>query len=63
MHADSLSHILDNRLYSVLGLMFFVAAFILIVIRVIRMDRREVDTLQNLPFEQATGATGETKDE
>ncbi len=63
MHADSLSHILDNRLYSVLGLVFFLTAFILIVIRVIRMDRREVDTLQNLPFDHATGATGEDKHE
>lgn len=63
MHADSLSHILDNRFYSVLGLVFFLAAFILIVIRVIRMDRREVDTLQNLPFDQAAGANGETEHE
>lgn len=56
MHSDTLSYLASNNLLPVLGLVTICLAFALIVIRVIRMDRNEVESMSKLPLENSTGA-------
>lgn len=64
MHSDTLAYLADNKLYSIIGLVTFCVAFTLIIIRVIRMDRKEIESMSNLPLENnAPGDNGDTKHE
>ena len=56
MNADTLSYLASNKLYSIIGLVTFCVAFTLILIRVVRMDRKDVETMGNLPLENNTNA-------
>lgn len=64
MNSDSLGNIGSGIMFAVIGLVVFVAAFTMILIRVIRMDRKEIDTVSRLPLDvHAAAANGDTKDE
>ncbi len=64
MHSDTLSYLADNKLYSIIGLVTFCVAFTLVIIRVIRMDRKEIESMSNLPLENdAPRGNGDTKHE
>jgi hypothetical protein len=64
MNSDSLGNIGSGSIFAVIGLILFVAAFTLVLVRVIRMDRKEIDTASRLPLDAHTAAVnGDIADE
>jgi hypothetical protein len=64
MHADTLTYLTVDKLLPILGLVTFVVAFVLVVIRVIRMDRNDVESMSKLPLENgAPASNGDMKHE
>ena len=63
MHSDTLGSYSGAMIYSIIGLILFLIAFALIIVRVIRMDRKEIDTLSRLPLDSIAAPHGDTKDE
>ena len=64
MHSDTLTYLAENNLFSIFGLVTFGVAFALVVMRVIRMDRKEIESMSNLPLDTTVQAiNGDTKHE
>lgn len=54
MYSDTLSNLPGAPIFPIIGLVLFVAAFVGVVIRVVRMDRKDIDTLSRLPLDDKT---------
>jgi hypothetical protein len=63
VHSDILSNLADAPVYSIIGLIAFVVAFVAVIIWVIRMDRSEIDSISKLPLDGSSAADGENTHE
>ena len=64
MHSDTLSSFSGVAIYSIIGLVLFFVAFGLIIVRVVRMDPKDIDTLSRMPLDGRSAASnGDTGDE
>ena len=62
MFQEILQSMENSQFYSIVGLFLFVAAFIGIVYRAVRMDKSEVDEMSRLPLESRTPDHEESHD-
>ena len=62
MFREVLQSMDNSQFYSIVGLFLFVAAFIAIVYRAVRMDKSEVEEISRLPLEPRTQDNGESHD-
>ncbi|MEW6050394.1 MAG: cbb3-type cytochrome c oxidase subunit 3 [Candidatus Zixiibacteriota bacterium] len=51
MFKDIIGQIEGSELYSIVAMLLLVAAFVAIIIRVIRMDRRHLAHMERLPLD------------
>jgi hypothetical protein len=59
MHSDILSNLADAHVYSIIGLIAFLVAFVTVIVWVVRMDRSEVDSMSRLPLDGPPSTDGE----
>jgi len=57
MHSDAVSNLAGSHIYSVIGLVLFLAAFAVIIAWTVRMDRSEIDKVSRLPLDSGTAPT------
>jgi len=55
MYKDVLRSIADIEIFPIIGFLIFMGVFVIITIHAFRMSRKEVSTLENLPFDLEAG--------
>ena len=54
----NMASIEDISLYPIISLLIFVLFFVLVILRVWKLSKQEIETLEALPFEDANETTG-----
>lgn len=55
---NALESIANIQVFPIIGLMIFLVFFIIMIYRVVKMDRNEVDEISRLPLEEDASETG-----
>ena len=55
---NALESIANIQIFPIIGLMIFLVFFIIMIYRVVKMDRNEVDEISRLPLEEEASESG-----
>lgn len=55
MYKDVLRSIVNIEVFPIIGFLLFMVVFVFISIHAFRLSKKEVDTLENLPFDLESG--------
>lgn len=55
---NALESIANIQVFPIIGLMIFLVFFIIMIYRVVKMDRNEVDEISRLPLEEEPSESG-----
>ncbi len=55
---NALESIANIQVFPIIGLMIFLVFFIIMIYRVVKMDRNEVDEISRLPLEEEASESG-----